>query len=99
MDELFKVMGKYLQEKRVDRDLSQGEVASKLGYSSPQFISNIERGLCAPPLRKLRKLIDLYNLNGEEVMQLILSQQELHLRKSLGLGRFAGRRGKRKLDS
>lgn len=98
MQELFKVMGKYLQTKRVDQNLSQGQVASKLGYSSPQFISNIERGLCAPPLRKLKKTINLYNLNGEEVMALILDQQESHLRKTLGLNGKAPRK-KRKLDS
>jgi transcriptional regulator with XRE-family HTH domain len=87
MKELFKVLGDYLQSKRIKAGLSQGDVASKLGYSSPQFISNFERGLCAPPLNKLKLLVQLYELNGEEVVKLMLKEHEKHLRKSLGLAR------------
>jgi transcriptional regulator with XRE-family HTH domain len=85
MKELFKVLGDFLQSKRVKAGLSQGDVASKLGYSSPQFISNFERGLCAPPLNKLKLLVQLYDLNGDEVLKLMLKEQEKHLRKALGL--------------
>ncbi len=100
MQELFKVMGKFLQSKRLEMNLSQGEVADKLGYSSPQFISNIERGLCAPPLKKLKQLISLYDLNGEEVVVMILGEHERHLRRTLGLRKVGIRPPKRrKLDS
>ena len=85
MKELFKVLGDFLQSKRVKAGLSQGDVATKLGYSSPQFISNFERGLCAPPLNKLKLLVQLYDLNGEEVLKLMLKEQEKHLRKALSL--------------
>lgn len=85
MKELFQVLGEFLQSKRMKAGLSQGDVATKLGYSSPQFISNFERGLCAPPLNKLKLLVQLYDLNGEEVVKLMLKEQEKHLRKSLGL--------------
>jgi transcriptional regulator with XRE-family HTH domain len=87
MKELFKVLGDFLQAKRVKSGLSQGDVATKLGYSSPQFISNFERGLCAPPLNKLKLLVQLYDLNGEEVLKLMLKEQEKHLRKALGLAK------------
>jgi transcriptional regulator with XRE-family HTH domain len=85
MKELFQVLGEFLQSKRMKAGLSQGDVATKLGYSSPQFISNFERGLCAPPLNKLKLLVQLYDLNGEEVVKLMLKEQEKHLRKSLNL--------------
>jgi transcriptional regulator with XRE-family HTH domain len=83
MKDLFEVLGTYLQNKRLKAELSQGDVADKLGYSSPQFISNFERGLCAPPLPKLRILIDLYDLNPEEVVKIMLGEHEKHLRKHL----------------
>ncbi len=83
MKDLFEVLGSYLQNKRLKAELSQGDVADKLGYSSPQFISNFERGLCAPPLPKLRTLIDLYDLNAEEVIKIMLGEHEKHLRKHL----------------
>lgn len=85
MKELFKVLGDFLQAKRTKAGLSQGDVATKLGYSSPQFISNFERGLCAPPLNKLKLLVQLYDLNGDEVLKLMLKEHEKHLRRSLGL--------------
>ncbi len=79
MKELFQVLGEYLQSKRMKVGLS------KLGYSSPQFISNFERGLCAPPLNKLKMLVQLYDMNGEEVLKLMLKEHERHLRRALSL--------------
>lgn len=87
MKELFQVLGDFLQSKRVKAGLSQGDVATKLGYSSPQFISNFERGLCAPPLNKLKMLVQLYDLSGEEVLKLMMKEHERHLRKALGMGK------------
>lgn len=87
MKELFTVLGEYLQTKRAKAGLSQGDVATKLGYSSPQFISNFERGLCAPPLNKLKMLVQLYDMSGEEVMKLMMKEHEKHLRKHLGLSK------------
>ena len=85
MKDLFQVLGEFLQAKRLKAGLSQGDVAQKLGYSSPQFVSNFERGLCAPPLEKLKVLVSLYSLNGEEVLKLMLKEEERELRLALGL--------------
>ncbi|MGZ3651213.1 MAG: helix-turn-helix domain-containing protein [Bdellovibrionota bacterium] len=85
MKELFQVLGDYLQSKRMKVGLSQGDVATKLGYSSPQFISNFERGLCAPPLNKLKMLVALYDMSGEEVLKLMMKEHERHLRRALSL--------------
>jgi len=35
--------------------LTQREVSDSLGYSTPQFISNVERGRCRFPVQKLPK--------------------------------------------
>lgn len=85
MKELFQVLGDYLQARRVKAGLSQGDVAAKLGYSSPQFVSNFERGLCAPPLNKMKTIVQLYDLNSEEVLKLMMKEHEKQLRKNLGL--------------
>jgi transcriptional regulator with XRE-family HTH domain len=87
MKELFTVLGDYLHARRTKSGLSQGDVATKLGYSSPQFISNFERGLCAPPLNKLKMLVQLYDMSGEEVLKLMMKEHEKHLRKNLGLSK------------
>jgi transcriptional regulator with XRE-family HTH domain len=87
MKELFQVLGDYLQTRRVKSGLSQGDVASKLGYSSPQFVSNFERGLCAPPLNKMKTLVQLYDMNSEEVLKLMMKEHEKQLRKNLGINK------------
>lgn len=83
MQELFQNLGTYLRKAREDNQLSQRQVADALGYTSPQFISNFERGLCSPPLNKLRVLIDIYKLSPQKVMGIILDEQKKHLEKSL----------------
>lgn len=83
MNELFVELGQYLRLKRKSAALSQNQVAKELGYSTPQFISNFERGLCAPPLDKLRILIGLYRLDQEEVLQLMIRSQEKYWRRKL----------------
>lgn len=85
MKELFVALGEHLQAKRKQAGLSQGDVASKLGYGSPQFVSNFERGLCAPPLPKLKALVQLYDMDGEQVLRLMMREHERHIRGALGI--------------
>ncbi|MCB9025345.1 MAG: helix-turn-helix transcriptional regulator [Bdellovibrionaceae bacterium] len=75
-NELSKKMGKYFKKYREKKGLQQKDVANALGYSSPQFISNMERGLCMPPISKLKKLISLYDMPAEEVLNIILEEQK-----------------------
>lgn len=66
-------LGQFLQKKRVEVGLSQGEVAKKLGYNSPQFISNVERGLCSPALVSAKKMAKLYGIPANEMQAELLS--------------------------
>lgn len=81
--ELFKTLGTLLKDSREKNGYSQKEISSRLGYSSPQFISNIERGLCAPPLPKLKQLIEVYKLNPDKVVRLILREEKRKLESAL----------------
>lgn len=78
-------LGVTFKNHRVDIGLSQGQVSKVLGYTSPQFVSNFERGLCSLPLNKIKKLIDLYELKGEEVVELMLALHESYLREELNV--------------
>ena len=82
---LHQRLGKYLKEKRVHRGLTQQQVANELGYSSSQFISNFERGLCSPPLKNLRTLVDLYGLPPSDLIEIIIEEQKAILNSALGL--------------
>jgi len=70
--EMHQEMGKFLYEKRIKAGLSQKDVSDKLGYTSPQFISNYERGLCSPPLKKLKKIAELYKIKPKVIADLMI---------------------------
>jgi transcriptional regulator with XRE-family HTH domain len=81
---VMKTLNDYLRQKRVDSGLSQLDVARELGYSSPQFVSNWERGLVSPPLETIAVLIDLYKISSTEVVSKILEETRDYLESNLG---------------
>lgn len=64
-----------LRTSRLKAGLSQAETADKLGYSTPQFISNWERGVSRPPIRSLKKLASLYKMSAEGLFEEILKEE------------------------
>ena len=67
----FDQLGKYLKEQREVTGLSQAEVAKKLGYTSPQFVSNWERGLASPPADKMREVVRLLKLDEDRLLKML----------------------------
>jgi transcriptional regulator with XRE-family HTH domain len=55
--------------------LTQREVSDALGYSTPQFISNVERGRCRFPIQKLTKIRKLYRLSVDQTVNLIVTEE------------------------
>lgn len=68
-------LGKYLKSARLKAGLSQHFVSKKLSLTSPQFVSNFERGLCSPPLKQLKKLVTLYKIPPQEIIELLIQEQ------------------------
>jgi len=81
--DLHQQLGQYLQNKRQAAGLTQMQVARKLRYSSPQFVSNFERGLCSPPMKNLRTLVKLYDIDARELIDLIIKEQKQILTSAL----------------
>ncbi len=79
----YESLGSFLKEARVNKSLSQWDVAKKIGYSSPQFISNLERGISSPPLKLLKVLVDLYDVSPKELVQVIAEEQERILKQNM----------------
>lgn len=89
---LHQQLGQFLRDKRVSAGFTQAEIADRLGYSSPQFISNFERGLCSPPLKNLKSLVRLYRIDANELIHLIIAEQKQVLSSALfGGGRARSR--------
>ncbi len=80
-----KTVGLFLKTKRLEKGLTQSDVAHKLGYGSPQFISNIERGISSIPLKSLRAFVDLYSASPVEVLEILLADKRQYLSEQLGL--------------
>ncbi|MFZ3228786.1 MAG: helix-turn-helix transcriptional regulator [Pseudobdellovibrio sp.] len=66
-------LAQFLKEKRTQAGLSQKDIATKLGYSTSQFISNWERGISHPPMHTLRKLALLYRVAADQMFQVLLN--------------------------
>ncbi|PIS12155.1 MAG: XRE family transcriptional regulator [Bdellovibrio sp. CG10_big_fil_rev_8_21_14_0_10_47_8] len=82
---MTKRMGNFLKQKREQQGLTQAQVADKLGYGSPQFISNIERGISRVPLRSLKLFINVYDLKPDEVIDILLEEKRNQIKRQLGL--------------
>lgn len=65
--------------------LTQRDVSDALGYSTPQFISNVERGRCRFPIQKLSKIRKLYRLSVDQVVELIVTEERQGLSKAFRL--------------
>lgn len=76
-------LGQYLRDKRVAAGLTQAEIAEFLGYTSPQYISNIERGVCPASFDVLAKLRTKLKLDVERVLQIHIAQLKVRLMKEL----------------
>lgn len=67
---------KFLKKKRIESGLSQWDVAQKLGYSSPQFVSNWERCKCCPSIESFKVLSSLYKIPFEIIVKMYLQAQK-----------------------
>ena len=67
------------KELREKAGLTQRAVSDALGYSTPQFISNVERGRCRFPIQKLPRIKKLYRLSTNQLVELIIKEEKLTL--------------------
>jgi transcriptional regulator with XRE-family HTH domain len=62
----------FLRDARDARGLSQAALASKLGYESAQYVSDWERGISSPPMKKLAKISDLLEIDMDRFFGLLV---------------------------
>lgn len=73
----FSKLGQYLQQMRLETDFTQAALAKQLGNVHVQFVSNWERGLCAPPNHCFEKLIQILNLNREKLVKVMVEDSKV----------------------
>jgi transcriptional regulator with XRE-family HTH domain len=72
--QFFKVVGGYLKEKRIEKNLTQVFVAKKFNVTS-QYIANIERGSSLAPWNMLFKIIKIYGVDQQEFLKVLTKAQ------------------------
>ncbi|MFK8138565.1 MAG: helix-turn-helix domain-containing protein [Bdellovibrionales bacterium] len=76
-------IGAFFKKQRKACGLKQIDLATKLGFKSPQFVSNVERGLCAYSPGHLAIVTELCKINEDELVAILLKNYENYLRKKL----------------
>ena len=84
-------IGHIIKEFRVKSGLTQMELASKLGYNTPQFVSLFERGLSKIPLETMGKLIVYLKLPERSVMSALTAAFEQEAKQKVQSGKKAAR--------
>lgn len=74
----FKNIATLIRSKRVGhvKNYSQSDLSLLLGYKNGQFISNVERGLCNVPLKMMKKISEVLDINPDELKASILKDHE-----------------------
>ena len=88
----IKDFGMFLKEKRVEAGLTQLQVSKHCGLTNSQFISNIERGCCWPPMDFLRKMADLYDIEPMDMLDLLMEAKKQIWSIELGIKPASARR-------
>jgi len=70
-----------LKKLRIQAGVSQRDVADQLGYSTPQFISNWERGVSCPPYKSIKKLSVMYKTSVENLVRIVDTIREQNFRE------------------
>lgn len=83
MNQLNKDLGQMFKKKRIELNLTQLDVAEKLGYDSTQFISLFERGMSKIPYPVIGKLCRIYKVKPQPIVRLITSEFKSELLKKM----------------
>ena len=77
--------------------MSQAELARSLKNVHVQFVSNWERGLCAPPGHSLEKLINVLNLSREILVEVMLEDSKTVIKSRIYKKKSTRRAGNKHL--
>jgi len=69
----------FLKKLREGAGLSQAEIAKKMNYSTPQFISNWEREVSYPPLNSIKKLASILGVSPDLILDYVEEKERAQL--------------------
>lgn len=72
--------GEAFKKERKQAGVSQGKISKSMGWSSPQFVSNWERGLSYPSQESLKTICDKFSMDYDKMVSIILKEKTQALR-------------------
>jgi len=81
----FEEIGKALAKARGLANMTQEDLATKLGFESLQMISNIERGIAKPPLKRAKRYAETIGMDLKVMRRLLIKTQTERIDRFLGL--------------
>ena len=79
----FENIALLLRSRRAEVGVSQESFSHSLGYKNGQFVSNVERGLCSIPYKKIPICADLLKIDPEEIIEAIVADTYATLRQEV----------------
>jgi transcriptional regulator with XRE-family HTH domain len=78
-------VGEYLKKVREERGISQSEVSKHLGLTSPQYVSNAERGKCHLSHENALKICEFIGANKNVLFRAYLQDYKDKLEIAFGI--------------
>ncbi|MFZ3228954.1 MAG: helix-turn-helix transcriptional regulator [Pseudobdellovibrio sp.] len=72
MSKINRELGALAREYRIKANMTQLELANKLGYESMQFVSLFERGISKIPLKVIGKLIIILGIPEKKITKSLI---------------------------
>lgn len=85
-------LGQLIKEYRLRSGFTQAELATKLGYSIPQFISLMENGHSKIPLEVMGELISILSIPEKKVFEILVASYKKEAKQQIDLGKIKGSR-------
>lgn len=86
MNKVHAQIGDIVRKAREKKKITQRELGDLIGYSNPQFISTMERGLSKVPASTLGKLIVILEIKSEIFTKLLVQQFKIELMDEIQKG-------------
>lgn len=88
---IYKYLPQRIEAARKKMGLSQSELSDKLGFTSPQFISNIERNLATLPAKHFVKVARTLNINLKTLIKDYVQDEKHKLIRAIAEGRSSAK--------
>lgn len=76
-------LGNYFKDRRSIAGITQADLAKLLGLKSSQFVSNVERGICAYTMEQLPMVINECKIERKELIDLMMLEYKDYISKNI----------------